>query len=256
MLLEWRALVEAGTLPLTWAALGRQTRGDGHPVLLLPGFMADEATLIALKAHLKRLGYAVQTWGLGRNIGFQPRHAEALERSVRHLHHISGRKVSLVGWSLGGLFALYAAHQATECVRQVVTLGSPLSIDLEQGHRSSALVRALYRLVAHPLGTDAHSMQPRLKKLRAQQLPALPLSCLYSEGDGVVPPQEATVDGDSSHCENVRIAGSHLGLAFNPLVLAIVANRLAQPEGGWQPFAPRGLSGALYRRLLHAPQPA
>ena len=247
-LLEWRALAEMALLPTSWPLLLRAPRGDGHPVLLLPGFMADEGTLAPMRWYLGQLGHDVQTWGFGRNVGFQARHAEALERKIRHLHHASGRTVSLVGWSLGGVFALYGAHQATECVRQIVTLGSPVSVD-DQGSQSPALVKALYRLIAHPMGPGVHVAQPRVKKLRQRLLPPVPASCLYSLTDGVVPPQEATVDGDPARHENIRVLGSHTGLGFNPMVLAIVAERLAQPEGQWHPFKPEGWAGELYRRL-------
>ena len=114
---EWRALLEMASLPFMLPALMAAPQGDGHPVLLLPGFMADEGTLIALKTFLRNRGYAVESWGFGRNVGFQNKHAQALEQKIRYMHHKSGRKVSLVGWSLGGVFALYGAHQASECVR-------------------------------------------------------------------------------------------------------------------------------------------
>ena len=253
-LIEWRALLEIATLPLAWPFISSAAHGDGHPVLLLPGFMAQEGTLVALKLFLQGRGYNVQAWGLGRNLGFQRRHAEALERKIRYLHHQTGRRVSLVGWSLGGLFALYGAHQASECVRQVVTLGSPISIDPE-GSQTAPLVKALYRMIAHPMGPDVHTMQPRVKKMREGRLPPLPISCLYSISDGVVPPQDATVDGDDKTVENIRVAGSHSGLGFNPMVMCVVADRLAQPEGGWQPFRPDGWGGALYRALTHAALP-
>lgn len=251
-LLEWRALFELALLPGSWPLLMRAPRGDGHPVLLLPGFMADEGTLAPMRWYLQHLGHNVQTWGFGRNVGFQRRHAAALEQKIRHLHHETGRTVSLVGWSLGGVFSLYGAHQAPECVRQVVTLGSPVSVDEQLGSQSPALVKALYRLVAHPLGPGVHVVQPRVKKLRQRELPAVPLSCLYTLSDGVVPPQEATVDGNSACYENIRVLGSHSGLGFNPMVLAIVAERLAQPEGGWAPFRPEGWAGLVYRRLAAA----
>jgi pimeloyl-ACP methyl ester carboxylesterase len=160
--------------------------------------------------------------------------------------------VSLVGWSLGGLFALYGAHQAPECVRQVITLGSPVSVDPE-GSQSPLLLKALYRLIAHPMGTGAHAMQPRAKVLR-EKLP-VPMSCLYSLSDGVVPPQEATIEGDPALHENIRIPGSHIGLGFNPMVLWLVAERLSQAEGAWQPFEPQGAPGWLYRMLTHEALP-
>jgi pimeloyl-ACP methyl ester carboxylesterase len=253
-LIEWRALLEIAMLPFMWPLLAGTPRGDGHPVLLLPGFMADELTLVALKAFLRGRGYDVRTWGLGRNIGFQRRHAQALEQKIRHLHHQTGRKVSLVGWSLGGVFALYGAIQASECVRQVITLGSPINVDPE-GSRSPLLVKALYRMIAHPMGPNVHVMQPRVKKLREHFLPPVPTSALYTISDGVVPPQEATIDGDASMYENIRVSGSHSGLGFNPMVLCVIADRLALPEGEWRPFKPQGLQALFYGWLTHEAMP-
>lgn len=239
-LLEWRALVEIAMLPFTWPLLGAAPKGDGHPVLLLPGFMADEITLVALKTFLRGRGYKVQTWGLGRNIGFQRRHAEALEQKIRHLHHQTGRKVSLVGWSLGGVFSFYGAQSTLECVRSIITLGSPISVDIG-GNQSPPTLKALYRLVSHRMGASAHLMQPRAKAMREHRRLPVPTSCLYSLTDGVVPPQEATINGDPALHENIRVPGSHVGLGFNGIVLSIVANRLAEPEADWKPFAPQGL---------------
>ena len=253
-LTEWRALLEMALLPYAVPCLMMAPHGDGHPVLLLPGFMADEGTLVALKVFLRNRGYAVQTWGFGRNVGFQARHAKALEQKIRYLHHQTGRRVSRVGWSLGGVFALYGAHQASECVRGVITLGSPVSVDPE-GSQSPQLVQALYRLIAHPMGESAHVMQPRAKKMREGQPLPVPMSCLYSPTDGVVPPQEATWHGDPALHENIRVAGSHTGLGFNAMVLAIVADRLAQAEGRWQPFTPTGWWGSAYRLVTHGAVP-
>jgi pimeloyl-ACP methyl ester carboxylesterase len=245
-MLEPRALLEMALLPVSWPLLLQAPRGDGHPVLLLPGFLADENSLVALKLFLQSKGYAVHTWGLGRNLGFRSKHASALPQKIRYLHHVTGRKVSLVGWSLGGVFSLYGAESTLDCVRSIITLGSPVSVDAT-GSQSPSAVKALYRLVSHRLGASAHAMQPRAKTLREQRRLAIPTSCLYSLGDGVVPPQEATIDGDPAFHENIRVPGSHLGLGFNGIVLAIVADRLAQPEGGWQPFQPEGLLGRVWR---------
>jgi pimeloyl-ACP methyl ester carboxylesterase len=252
-LLEPRAVFEAALLPASLPLLLQAPRGDGHPVLLLPGFLADEKSLIALKLFLQRKGYEVHTWGLGRNLGFRAKHASALPQKIRYLHHLTGRKVSLVGWSLGGVFSLYGAESTLECVRAVITLGSPVSVDAA-GSQSPRAVKALYRLTSHRLGAAAHVMQPRAKKLRERRRLAIPTSCLYSLSDGVVPPQEATIDGDPALHENIQVPGSHLGLGFNGIVLAIVADRLAQPEGGWKPFQPQGLLDRVRRLTVGAPQ--
>ena len=253
-MLEGRALFEMASLPYALPLLLQAPQGDGHPVLLLPGFMGTESSLIALELYLRNRGYNVQTWGLGRNVGFRPGHASAIEQKIRYLHHETGRKLSLVGWSLGGVFSLYGAHQASECVRNVITLGSPLTVDAS-GSAVPPLLKALYRLIAHPMGSAAHSMQPRAKALRESGPLPVPMSCLYSLSDGVVPPQEATMDGNPQLQENIRVWGSHLGLGFNPLVLQIVADRLAQPEGQWRPFQPSGVLGTLHQVLTHAAVP-
>lgn len=251
-LLEYRALLEMALLPSSIPLLLSAPRGDGHPVLLVPGFIGDDATMIGLKTYLRFRGYQVETWGLGRNVGFQRKHARALEQKVRFMHHQSGRKVSLVGWSLGGVFSMFIAHQAPDAVRSVITLGSPVNVN-PQHSESPAIVKALYRLIAHPMGPVAHAAHTQAKVMRAP--PPVPTTCLYSETDGVVPPQEATLDGDPRLHENVRVPGSHVGLGFNALVLWIVADRLAQPEGAWAPFDPSGLPGQVYRWLTPRAMP-
>jgi hypothetical protein len=103
------------------------------------------------------------------------------------------------------------------------------------------------------MGPVAHAAHLDARVLR--QPPPMPVSCLYSETDGVVPPHEATIDGDPARHENIRVPGSHVGLGFNPLVLWIVAERLSQPEDGWRPFDPTGLPGQLYRMLTPSSVP-
>jgi pimeloyl-ACP methyl ester carboxylesterase len=250
--LEYRALLELAMLPGSLPMLLSAPRGDGHPVLLIPGFVGDAGSMAVLKFYLRHRGYEVDDWGLGRNVGFQRKHARALEQKIRFLHHRSGRKVSLVGWSLGGVFAMFAAHQVPHCVRSVVTLGSPVSSDPQRSD-SPAIVKALYRLVAHPMGPMAHAAHVDARVLR--NAPPMPVSCLYSETDGVVPPHEATIEGDPARCENIRVPGSHVGLGFNALVLWIVAERLSQSEGAWRAFEPQGLPGQLYRLLTPSSMP-
>lgn len=255
-LLEGRGLLEMALLPASLPLLMEAPHGDGHPVLLVPGFMAGESTLIGLKLMLQNKGYDVHTWGLGRNMGFRSKHANALPQKIRHLHYTTGKKVSLVGWSLGGVFSMYGAQNSLECVRAIITLGSPISVDAA-GSQSPSAVKALYRLVSHRLGAGAHVMQPKVKVMRERRRLAIPTSCLYSLSDGVVPPQEATIDGDPALHENIQVPGSHIGLGFNGIVLSIVADRLAQPENQWKPFVAKGLLARVLSATGAAqPQPA
>ena len=250
-LLEARIFMEMALLPASLPLLMAAPQGDGHPVVLVPGFMAGESTLAALKLFLQNKGYDVHNWGLGRNVGFRGKHANALPQKIRYLHHTTGRKVSLVGWSLGGVFSFYGAETTQDCVRSIITLGSPVSVDM-MGNQSPPALKAMYRLVSHRLGASAHLMQPRAKAMREHRRLPIPTSCLYSLSDGVVPPQEATIDGDPALHENIQVPGSHVGLGFNGIVMAIVADRLAQAEGDWKPFAPQGLLGHVYRATTRA----
>lgn len=250
-LLEWRALLEFGSLPLSWPALQTSPAGDGHPVLLLPGFAVGDSTLGPLALFLRSRGYAVETWGLGRNRGFQRKFTVALEQKLRHIHHRTGRKVSLVGWSLGGVFAYDLAHRAPECVRTVISLGSPMQLS-PLNVEAPLSVKVLYRWLAHPLGPIAHLALARAKMLKVP--PPVPSTCIYSDTDGVVPPHAAILPGDFPTHENLRVPGSHIGLGVNPMVLWLLADRLAQAEGSWTRFVASGTFGKLYRRLLALPK--
>lgn len=244
-LIEGRAFLEMAMLPALVPLLAATPRGDGHPVLLVPGFTASDATLVGLRVFLKSRGYHVETWGFGQNTGFKLKFSQALEQKVRFLHHRHGRKVSIVGWSLGGVYGFYTAHNAPECVRSVVSLGSPMRFSPEN-FQTRALVRAIYRYFAHPMGPVAHLAHVRSKVLKAP--PPVPSSCIYSLTDGVVPPQAARLEADDGEHENIWVPGSHLGLGFNAAVMWILADRLAQPEGAWQPFRLDGRMGSVYDR--------
>ena len=242
-LLEPRAVLEIGTTLALLPTLLRAPRGDGHPVLLLPGFGTSDSSLEGLRMFLASRGYHVETWGLGRNRGFDRRFSALVEQKVRFMHHRHGRRVSLVGWSLGGVFAFYAAHVAPECVRTAISLGSPLHNDPD--HPPPPAVRAMYRALAGPSGAATHQARLRSRALRLP--PPVPSTCLFSASDGLVSPHQATLDGDPADHENIRVSGSHMGLPVNAQVIWIVADRLMQPEGAWRPFEVSGLPRFLRR---------
>jgi pimeloyl-ACP methyl ester carboxylesterase len=244
-MLEARAGLEASATLMLLPTLGRAPKGDGHPVLLLPGFGAGDVSMEPLRWFLQSRHYHVETWGLGRNLGFSRKFSNVMEQKVRHLHHRHRRKVSLIGWSLGGVFAFYAAHVAPECVRCVISLGSPLRLDPDS--RPPPAVNAMYRALSAPVGPVAHQARARSRSMRAP--PPVPSTCIYSENDGFVPPEQATLPGDSADHENVRVPGSHVGLGFNSVVMWIIADRLAQHEGQWKPFRATGPLAPVLRAL-------
>src|ERR1700756_2625457 len=127
MFLEGRAIHELGAFLGAWPLLSLAPRGDGHPVLVLPGLIASDVSTRPLRAFLRNRGYAVNGWGQGRNMGLRPGVQRAMTDLLEEINDTHGRKVSLVGWSLGGLYARQLAKMMPKQVRQVITLGSPFA---------------------------------------------------------------------------------------------------------------------------------
>ena len=204
-----RAGVDAAALASVWPLLLRAPRGDGHPVLVLPGLGASDLSTRVLRGFLRDRGYHVHAWRLGRNLGPRPEVVDGLRSRVRQLAERHDRKMSLVGWSLGGIYAREIARAAPGVVRQVITLGSPFH---------------LY---------DARAL-------------GVPSTAVFSRADGVVS-WRSCVQEASATSESVEVLGSHSGLGHNPAVLWVVADRLSQAEGSWRPFEPRGAVARLFR---------
>jgi pimeloyl-ACP methyl ester carboxylesterase len=228
-LLEWRTGVEY----LAALAAGRRIagwpRGDGHPVLVIPGFLAGPFSTQLLRDVLRRLDYRVYDWGLGYNMGYRTSMKETLPARLRHIvERADGRKVSIIGWSAGGIYARELARAFPDDVRSVITLGSPF-----RGNHRASTAWTVWRLVNRGSeATDAVSEQAQLR--RAQPL-AVPTTCIYSKSDGIVAWQCCT-SLPAPKTENIEVRSSHLGYGHNVQTLTVIADRLAQPEGRWQPF--------------------
>jgi pimeloyl-ACP methyl ester carboxylesterase len=206
-------------LPRTWAAfaqftavaplLTRAAKGDGHPVLVLPGFLASDLSTLQLRRLLGRLGYDAHGWALGRNVGPTEAVVDGLSRAVEEAGVRSATgTLSLVGWSLGGVYGRELARRFPERIRQVITLGSPFN----------PMNRA-FGATADPL--------------------PVPSTAIYTRSDGIVDWQ-TTVQQTDERSENIEVRGSHCGLGVNPAAVLAMADRLAQPAGGWAPFCPPG----------------
>lgn len=229
--------MEAAWLPMEtagfWAlrpVLRTMGRGDDHPVLILPGFGASDQSTVPLRWALRGQGYWAHAWQLGRNIGPTARAVTGMRQRLEQLRDQHDRPVTVIGQSLGGIYARLLAREQPELVRQVITLGSPYR--MVEGDRSAA--QGLWEQVQH-----LHDGDLSLRELREQDRPPLivPATSIYSRTDGVAPWQTC-IDEVRERAENIEVRGSHVGMAVNPAVVVAVLDRLAQPEGDWRPFAP------------------
>ncbi|MBW2389865.1 MAG: alpha/beta hydrolase [Deltaproteobacteria bacterium] len=237
MLEGQRALFEAMTLPGAAPLLRRAPRGDGHPVLVLPGFTAGDGSTRVLRRYLKNQGYASHPWLLGQNLGPSGDLRNRLRARVDELSRRYQQPISIVGWSLGGIYARQLAKAAPEFVRQVVTLGSPFA-DTQRPSNASRLFRSV-----------SGNREPERSDKFARSLrtpPSVPSTAIFSRTDGVVH-WSACLEPKTDHTENIEVPGSHCGLGLNPLVLYAVTDRLSQTPGAWKPFDRSGWRRHFYR---------
>lgn len=221
-----RASAEYGMFLASWPLLAALPRGDGHPVLVLPGLLATDSSTFTLRRVLRLLGYPVQGWLLGRNVGPTARVAAGLQSRLAELADRHGRAVTVIGWSLGGIYARILARRSPASIRQVITLGSPFR--LAQSNQTRA--HRVFERYSH-----MHVERWELPLEHGEEPIAAPRTSVYSRLDGIVHWQ-ACLDDVTRTSENVEVHASHLGLGHHPAVVWAVADRLAQPAGGWQPF--------------------
>jgi pimeloyl-ACP methyl ester carboxylesterase len=222
--LEGRAWLEWSSLALSWRWLQNAPAGDGHPVLVLPGMVAGDISTWPMRKFLEQRGYATYPWELGLNYGPRREIVRGLVQRVRDLHEEHGRKVSLIGWSLGGALACALAARMPKRVRQVITMGSPL-----QAHAHATNAWRIFELVS-----GYRSDHPHLARIGNKPL-QVPLTAILSKSDGIVN-WRMSVAPKGPNRESIEVNASHLGLGANPAVLWAIADRLAQAEGEWRPF--------------------
>jgi pimeloyl-ACP methyl ester carboxylesterase len=235
LLMEGRAIPElaafVGALPLLRLVT---PPGDGHPVLVLPGLLASDASTRALRGFLKNHGYGAHGWRQGRNLGPRDGVEELLLDRIKELSDRYGRKVSLVGWSLGGLYARQAAKRASESVRLVITLGSPFT-----GNPRATNAWQVYEYASGRRADEAHVAGP------LSDPPPVPTTAIFSRTDGICAWQ-CCVERDGPQTESIEVDGSHCGLGHHPAAVYAIADRLAQPEGAWKPFDRGGWRSLIY----------
>src|SRR6476620_9141773 len=226
LLAEARGILEFNASLLLSPLLMRAPRGDGHPVLALPGFLASDLSMAPLRRYLAELGYEAHAWRMGRNTGGIAKMRAALLDRLTAIHREAGRKVSIVGWSLGGVYARDLALQAPELVRYVVTLASPFANDV----RATNATRLYEALTGEAVEDNSE-----LRNAIAGDLP-VPVTSIYSRTDGIVNWRTCLLR-PSDTAENIEVhLASHIGLGVNAAALWAVADRLAQSEGQFRQF--------------------
>ena len=203
-----RGLVDLAALLVAAPWLATAPRGDGHGVLVLPGLLASDTSTLPLRGYLRWLGYDVHGWDLGRNRGPTEEVLAALPRALLAHARRTGRPVSLVGWSLGGIYARELGRRQARHVRQVITLGSPFA-------------------------------------MRDPRPVGVPSTSVFSRLDGIVSWQ-ACQEPETGRHQNVEVRCSHVGFGVDPATLWLIADRLALPPGQYRPFRPPPLLRPFY----------
>ncbi|TDR22397.1 esterase/lipase family protein [Marinicella litoralis] len=241
MALEMRTFFEAGSFAFSYPLLQTTPKGDGHPVLVLPGFLASDFSTKLLRTFLKSRNYKPYGWKLGRNMG---RHSDpitgcgpAIIQRLKDIHQKHGEKVTLIGWSLGGIYARELARQQPALVRQVVSMGSPFCNNQRANHAT--------KIFEKTSGYKLTDMCPKLLK-NMPTPPPVPSTSFYSKSDGITAWQ-CCVEQDSELTQNIEVVCSHLGYGHHPAVMWALADRLAQADGQWQPFKARLIEKLIYK---------
>ena len=225
-----RAAIEFGTHSFSGHTSPEQV--DGHPVIIFPGMATGANAVSPLRRYCERLGYAATDWGWGFNTGPQgnaDRWMDELVVHVRDMLEPFEQTATLIGWSLGGIYAREVAKQLGPKVRQVITLGTPFNASEDHTR-----VGWIYRLVSGEAISYSADLAAKLSTP-----PTVPTTSIYSRSDGVVAWQTCMHDpkvGELNHVQDIEVNSSHIGLGWNPLALKIIADRLAQPPGQWRKY--------------------
>lgn len=218
---EARGLIELPRLILRFPTLARQPRGNGEPVLVLPGYGAGDGSTMILKGYLRLLGYRARGWGLGKNHGAA---SDSLPRLLRRLGNLSRRskqKVTIIGWSFGGYLARELGRERPDLVRLVITLGTPVV-----GGPKYTVAAESYR----KRGIDIEDIAAEVEQRNRTGTLEVPVVAIYSRKDAMVAWQ-ACIDNHSPNIEHIEVKSTHIGFGFSADVYKLIAQRLKQSHG-------------------------
>jgi hypothetical protein len=235
-----RALLELGVSIPFKKVFFNKSKGDGHPVMILPGFLSSETSTKSLRDFVSSQGYQVFDWGLGRNMG-KVEYMEALLERMINIYKECGRQITLIGWSLGGVFARQLAKEKPNLVRQVITLASPFG-----GINEPNNITWLYSLLNGGKKVD----EVNTAMLEDLPLPpTVPTTSIYSKVDGIIPWRLCMEKEEDDTHQNIEVHSSHIGMGVNPTAWAIIADRLKQKKVNWKRFQPQGLYKLVFPKV-------
>lgn len=214
------AALSLATLPLAVPRLAFTPIGDRGPVVLLPGFFASDRSTAVLRTFLETRGHRAEGWGLGRNNGNVVALVQATVERTEAVAEREGRKVRMVGQSLGGIVAREVARRRPDLVERVVTMGTPVV----GGPKYTAMASMYQRLY----NADLDAMESLIAAVNIAQRIEVPVTAIYSKNDNVVA-WEACIDPVHDHIEHIEVRTTHIGMGFDAQVFRIVADRLARP---------------------------
>ena len=206
--------------------------GNGEPVLLVPGFLAGDWMMLELGRWLKRIGYKPHHANIVWNTDCPDLTARRLQQRAEALAKREGRKLRLVGHSLGGMLSKCVVQEAPHIVDRVITMGSPFR-DLVKAHPAvigmwDQLKLKQSRVVGRNLkpscGTGHCTCSFVRNMLQPQQV-SPPQYAIYSTKDGVVEWESCKEPIEEN---NTAVRGSHIGLIVEPNAYRALAERLAQ----------------------------
>lgn len=205
---------------------GRAPQEPGH-VLLIPGFLGNDSYTAAFRDWLRSNGHETSGWKQGTNTGPGGDTLQLLRNQIIEESDKAGAQVSLVGHSLGGIYAREMAKILPEHVKQVITAGTPIASDPANG--LSPVSRVFESL--NPGSSEHWDTHADIS-----EAPPVPTTALFSFSDGIVHWRRSIQKGGHSETENIAVMGSHTGMLSNASVWYVIADRLAQSTGEWKAY--------------------
>lgn len=219
MMMEARSVIEWSSIYCLYPFIPKRIKGKGKPVLLIPPYLGDDFSTSFVRKYLKSLGFSTYKWELGFNM-IKAHYIPRLEEKLHDIYQKHGEKVSIVGWSGGGIFAKIMANRHPDQVEQILTIGSPIWGVMD-------MKTPLYGLLEFFRGK---SLKERNERFLAElePIPTIPVTCIYTKTDGLVPWKHCMEAATyRKNIKNIEVYGSHSGLGANASVLLVTANMLS-----------------------------